>query len=179
MGLQEMVDHLKNLEDRTDAKLRFAKLHLDELKSGPRGGCDFERAHQESFLFHFVGVLDAFYQEINKVQELGFGVEKVRINSMEERLEKQSEESQALIEIRGLLNDKTSWLARAKEVRDQPTHRGANPRIFHVGGEQDGTIQLKQFADDKEGLGKMDYLDLYAEWLQQMKALVLDLREKR
>jgi|WetSurMetagenome_2_1015567.scaffolds.fasta_scaffold09331_4 hypothetical protein len=42
---------LKNLRERTYAKLRYAKVHLDELKVIPNiGGQDFDKAHQESFL---------------------------------------------------------------------------------------------------------------------------------
>jgi len=38
---------LKNLQDRTDAKLRYAEIHLNELKDHePLGGDDFDKAHQ-------------------------------------------------------------------------------------------------------------------------------------
>ena len=58
---------LEHFVGRTDAKLRYAKLILDELSNDPeRGrGQDFERAHQEAFLFQLAGVVDAFLQELN------------------------------------------------------------------------------------------------------------------
>lgn len=47
---------LQNLRARADAKLRYAEIHLDELKAIDRlGGSEFDRAHQESFLFHLLG----------------------------------------------------------------------------------------------------------------------------
>src|SRR5437588_12646140 len=54
------------LRERTEAKLRYARVHLDELKSqGLPGGSDFDKAHQESFLFHLLGARDAFLGELN------------------------------------------------------------------------------------------------------------------
>lgn len=53
-------------QERTDAKLRYAALHLDELKSKDTGGGDdFARAHQESFLFHLIGAKESFLLELN------------------------------------------------------------------------------------------------------------------
>jgi len=38
---------LKNLQDRTNAKLRYAEIRLNELKDHePLGGDDFDKAHQ-------------------------------------------------------------------------------------------------------------------------------------
>lgn len=52
---------LENLRARTDAKLRFAEVHLKELLALPRlSGDDFDRAHQESYLYHLIGAKDAF-----------------------------------------------------------------------------------------------------------------------
>ena len=42
---------LDNLRSRTDAKIRYAQVHIEELKEkGILGGDDFDRADQESFL---------------------------------------------------------------------------------------------------------------------------------
>lgn len=55
--------------DRTDRKLEFARLYLQlRLSSDNRGGVA-ERAHEESFLFHLVGTLDAFKREIKNTFE--------------------------------------------------------------------------------------------------------------
>lgn len=42
-----MEEKMNNAQDRTDAKLRYARIHLEELKSHPQigSGDDFERAH--------------------------------------------------------------------------------------------------------------------------------------
>jgi hypothetical protein len=67
MANEEQLDKTaKSLQARTDAKLRYAKIHLDELAALPiRNGGDFDRAHQESFLFHLFGARDAFLAELN------------------------------------------------------------------------------------------------------------------
>ncbi len=57
--------HTKSLQERTNAKLRYARVHLDELKAqGPPNGGDFDHAHQKSFLFHLLGTADAFLAEL-------------------------------------------------------------------------------------------------------------------
>ena len=60
---------LKPLRVRVDSKLRFAEIHLEELREleakTPLGGSDFDRAHQESFLFHLFSAKDAFLIELN------------------------------------------------------------------------------------------------------------------
>ena len=73
MANQEQPDNIgKSLQARTDAKLRYAKIHLDELATLPiRNGDDFDRAHQESFLFHLFGVRDAFLAELNHYYRCG------------------------------------------------------------------------------------------------------------
>ena len=49
----------KSFQDRTAAKLRYAKVHLDELAAlKSLCGDDFDRAHQESYLFHLLGAHD-------------------------------------------------------------------------------------------------------------------------
>ena len=54
------------LQERSNAKLRYAAVHLDELKSIEQlGGDDYDRAHQESFLYHLMGAKDAFLIELN------------------------------------------------------------------------------------------------------------------
>src|SRR5437588_12950098 len=57
---------IASLQERTDAKLRYANVHLREIEALPGlTGDDFDRAHQESFLFHLMGAMDAFLAEIN------------------------------------------------------------------------------------------------------------------
>jgi len=57
---------LTGLRARTDAKLLYADIHLAELSiRGTNGGTGFDRAFQESFLFHLLGAKDAFLIELN------------------------------------------------------------------------------------------------------------------
>ena len=47
--------NIENLQARTESKLRYAEIHLNELKEQESlVGSDFERTHQESFLFHLL-----------------------------------------------------------------------------------------------------------------------------
>lgn len=47
---------LKNLRARSDAKLAYAWIHFELLQErGGNGGADFDRAVEESILFHLLG----------------------------------------------------------------------------------------------------------------------------
>jgi len=64
------VSELNAARERTDARLRYCRIHLDELKryrgTARADGSDWECAHQESFLFHLFGVRDALLREIDR-----------------------------------------------------------------------------------------------------------------
>ena len=62
-----MIDSTtKALQERTAAKLRYAEVHLREIRElGQPDGGDFDRAHQESFLFHLLSTRDALLAELN------------------------------------------------------------------------------------------------------------------
>lgn len=66
------MKEITNTKERTNAKLRYARIHLNELRLYQRKGSgdDFERSHQESFFFHLFGALDAFLQELNLYREI-------------------------------------------------------------------------------------------------------------
>ena len=50
---------------RADDKIRYARLMLKELGETSKEDRDFTRAHEEAFLFHLFGALDAFTEELN------------------------------------------------------------------------------------------------------------------
>ena len=79
-----------------DAKLRYAAVHLEELQATERRGSDFDRSHQEAFLFQLSGVRDAFFQECNLRHDCGLDPEKVRRNSLEEKLRASGKEAPSL-----------------------------------------------------------------------------------
>lgn len=124
-------------QSRTDSKLRFARVHLEEITSRHElgSGDDFERAHEESFLFHLVGAKDAFLQEINVAYKLELPFHKVKEHELRKVLKAKALESLALDEIERLEEklevDKAGWLAIAIELRNHGTHRSNIPRILH------------------------------------------------
>ena len=161
-------------QSRTDSKLRYAAIHLDELRSIERRGNDFERAHQESFLFHLFGVRDAFFHELNIAYECGLPINRVRMESLLKTLSERGACSKELDSIKALEADPNSWLSCAKEMRDHSAHRHSVPRVYHVGGERHGEVFL---TDTKSGKPvEQDYLQLFESWLDSMKLLISGLR---
>ena len=136
---------IRALQDRTDAKLRYAAVHLDELSAMPsRRGDDFDRAHQESFLYHLLGVGDAFLAELNAYYEGGLPGTGVTPGKLREALGQKNRSSPEIGELFGLEKDPGSWLDQAKEMRDHSTHVAGVPRTFHVGGEDDGVVEERR-----------------------------------
>ena len=84
-------------KERTEGKLRYAKVHLDELIVCPRDSPydDFQRAHCESFLFHLIGARDSFLQEINIAHGLGLKEGEVKFAVLYDRLREGNIESPA------------------------------------------------------------------------------------
>ena len=125
---------VSRFQARTDAKLEYARIHLEEITSRQEigSGDAFERAHEESFLFHFIGAKDYFLQEINVAYEIGLSIRQVRESRLQSVLEAKAVASPALNTIVKLKSDKTSWLAVAIELRDHGTHRSNIPRLFHA-----------------------------------------------
>lgn len=123
-----------NLESRTNAKLEYARIHLEELRGQPEWNpsSPFVRAHEESCLFHAVGAKDAFLQEINGAYGLGLAMNRVDEPRLEDTLNKAGKASKEVSEIRNLLTPgSASWLAVAvaTESRDSPSsHLAHLPR---------------------------------------------------
>ena len=137
-----------NVQDRTNAKLRYAGIHLKEIKSQRKIGSadDFERAHEESFLFHLIGAKDSFLQEINAAYNIGLPFKDVKESTLRRKLEAKAVESPALKEIVRLEErlevDEAGWLAVAIELRNQGTHRSHMTRHFHKGGKDHDKVFL-------------------------------------
>jgi hypothetical protein len=163
------------MEGRTNAKLKYAKLHLEELEKNWIPGSDFERAHQESFLFHLIGALDSFYQELNEYYELRIELSKVTLKTLNKELRKKGIESIALNEIKRLSDDADSWLSQAMEIRNHGTHRSNVPRIFYQGGPQHGKMCLRN--PKTGGEIEKDCKELMYEWLEKMVKMILRFRQ--
>lgn len=163
------------LQDRTDAKLRYARIHLDELQAlDALRGDDFERAHQESFLHHLLGAKDALLQEINQYYETGLAPSAVSPGSIRNGLKKRDERSDELAVLYQLEHDDKSWFCEAKAMRDQGTHVAAVRRTVFLGGDENGAVKLHNPVTGV--LGADHYVDRLAVWLARMESLVQDLR---
>jgi hypothetical protein len=167
---------LENLRSRADAKIRYAQVHLDELKAINRlGGDDFDRAHQESFLYHLLGAKEAFLIELNIYYSGGLPSSDLTAGKLREALRAKGKVSKELAELYSLENDVNSWLSFAKEMRDYSTHVSGAVRGFHLGGYRDGQVWLH---NPKTGQSiERHYVEEFADWLTNMKELLERLRE--
>jgi hypothetical protein len=172
---------------RTDAKLRYAKLHLDKVSgSASRGtGDDFERAHHESALAHLLGARDAFLQEINLIYRCGLAEKDVSLRN----LSKHFGESPCLglKELNDLGKNKESWYAAFVEIRHGWTHRKDIGRQFARGGggsleeidwrhpEAPSRSQLETYRDFAKFYREPQ--GLFQAWHRNMKELLLRLRD--
>ena len=163
-------------QDRTDAKLRYARLHLNEILhyASPTRGEDFELAHVESLLFHVVGAKDSLLQEINDAYGRLLQPHKVNEESLKRTLTKRNTRCEALDKLLELESDDESWLAQTIELRNQGTHRCHIARSIYLGGEEDGqryfiNPRTSQEIRADEGLFLADCID-------DMTLLVRDLR---
>jgi hypothetical protein len=163
-----MSRELDHFGGRTNAKLQYAELTLQELRAhGQRGsGHDFQRAHHEAFLFHLLGVVDALLQELNVRYGCDLPLKEVKWKCLSERMERVGHTNAALTELKRLR--KNGWLRDAREYRDHGTHRHHIPRIFDVGGDN----RTVRFYPETGQPMRTDVLDTFADWLKRMKELV-------
>jgi len=162
-------------KSRTDAKLRYAIVHLEELCNRERRGDDFDRAHQESFLFHLFGVRDAYLQELNLFHGCGIETANVTKWTLEQELKNKGMQSAALARLSQVEDDQESWLGCAKEMRNHSMHRDNIPRIHYLGGEHHGEQHL---TDTRSAcVIKKDYPRLFEQWVNEMRSLIQELRD--
>jgi hypothetical protein len=204
------MSKLNAARERTDAKLRYSAIHLDELKryrgTARADGSDWERAHQESLLFHLFGVRDALLQEINLFHECALPLRDVGKRRLGKRLAEMGMESRAFRTLTRLEGMQSSWISIAGRMRHAFAHKKAVPLKFHVGGEEDGHVHLRDPRIDelKQRLDSMgadapetledalartewrairiasetDCLALFAQWHEKAAKLVTHLRSK-
>jgi hypothetical protein len=167
---------LENLRSRTDAKLRYAQVHLDELKALTRlGGDDFDRAHQESFLYHLLGAKEAFLIELNTYYSGGLPSNELTAGKLRDALKEKGKASKELAELYLLESDQSSWLSFTKEMRDYSTHVSGASRDFHLGGDNGGQVWLRY---PKTGqIIERHFVDEFSDWLANMTELLERLRE--
>lgn len=160
--------------DRTDQKLRFAKIQLEELRNHPsrNTGDDFERSHHESVLFHLYGALDAFLQELNIYWKCGVALEKVSRLSLSNHFAKQGRKSKILSELTACENAPGSELATAKELRHYVTHRGGLPMQHYFNGPSNLVHPIT-----REEL-KLDSIEVLEGWLNEIATRLEDWRTR-
>lgn len=171
-----MADQTNPFQVRTDAKLRYAKVHLDELiKLDRLSGDDFDRAHQESFLFHLFGARDAFLLELNQYYGAELPNENVSLGRLRETLKRKGIESPELASLFALEQDDSSWLKQAKDMRDHSTHVQGVPRSFFLGGEDHGKVKL---TNPRTGvLADRHFPEEFQNWFEHMQELISSLRQ--
>jgi hypothetical protein len=170
------MDALQSYIDRTETKLRYGRIHLDELYTYKHRGSadDFESAHQEAYLYHLLGALDSFLQELNVCYDCNLQIDRVTRRNLHAQLNKAGYTSPELDEITSLENDPNSWLAQAKEMRDHSTHRNRIPRVFYKGGDLSGQVRLRQPKSGKES--NQDWVIQFQSWHDNMTTLLNRLR---
>ncbi len=167
---------IQNAVDRTESKIRYARLHLEELKLNPKKGFgeDYERAHQESFFFHLFGAWDAFLHEINLHYQCGLDLKRVNITNLWKFLELKGGVSQEINDAINPKKDTLKWMNVLKEFRDHAMHRKNVPLIFFKGGEQDGEVHLKNIETGADT--EIDYIIAFDNWIHEMEELIKRLR---
>ena len=131
-------------KERTDAKVRFARIHLEELKAIPHplGGDDFNRAHQEAFLFQLLGARDCFWAEL--AARAGHPSQSMdRITTLRKQLKKKGVIIQAIEEMHALAQDKASWLRLATDLRNISAHDRGASRAYYLGGPWSQKVRLR------------------------------------
>lgn len=166
---------IQNLRSRADAKLTYAQIHLELLhERGGNGGADFDRAVEESILFHLLGAKEAFLIEINAYYNCGVPPEAVTPGSLRMVFIARSVKCPELVELYELENEPDSWLAHAKQMRDHSTHVAGVPRAFHFGGKYDGKVFLRN--PNTGAHVEVHAPEVLAEWVGNMRVLLEKLR---
>jgi hypothetical protein len=112
----------------TDSKLRFAAVHLEELRqASARDKDDFTRAHEESFLFHLHGARDGFLHEVNEHHGLGIPADEVTLKRLRKELKETGKKNRQVSEIRD--SEKNQLSIEGVAGRVDPSWRSA-PHLF-------------------------------------------------
>lgn len=159
---------------RTDQKLRFARLQLEELRSHPsrNSGDDFERSHHESVLFHLYGSVDAFLQELNIYCGCSIALDKVSRKTLTNCLAKHCRQSKILIDLVASEAVPGSALATVKEFRHYATHCGGLPMQHYLNGPSNLVHPVTR-AELKQ-----DSIAVLESWLNEVAARIQDWRTR-
>ena len=163
------------LRERTNAKVEYARIHLNELVALPSYSGDFfERAHQESFLFHLLSVRETLLIELNHYYETGL-VDHLSLGKLREALKAQAKSSPEVWELRELEEAPNSWFSIAKRMRDHSTHLHGVRRRYYIGGEEGGAVKFMDPTGGTEPVTAHVPTQLQ-QWFGEMTGLVGRLR---
>lgn len=158
---------------RTEQKLRYAELHLNELKQMPPGrGHEFERSHQEAVFAQLIGAYDAFLLELNDILGCGRRDDDISLGKLRKSLKDNERSSATLLRLHNLREDKGSWLRQLLDLRNTAIHRVGVPLGFNA---HSGKAvfrhpdTLEDFTDDAN--------ITLSQWLNKMRYLTNELRE--
>lgn len=161
------------LQHRTEQKLRYAEIHLEELSTYPNvtSNDEWENAHQESSFFHLAGAIEALLHEINDGYSLGLALSEVTWKKIAAQLRQSNQSSPAFEHLMQLRSDTTSWLALLFEWRNHGAHRRRIGKIVNLSTSRRVN---NQFKDPRSGqppnmYPRMGCLDI-------LKALSSDVR---
>ena len=178
---------INQLQNRTDAKLRYAYVYLEELKTRiPPNGSDADKAHQESFLIHFLGAIDALLKELKYYypatvppKGLSFskrkkslkkkGVEypelKILFETIKIALIRKKAEGLELQILNKLNKIIDTWYPQAKVMRNHSAHNQGVLRGYYMSGK----VELK---DPETGvMTGRHFIDEFEDWHTDLKAL--------
>ena len=166
---------IQDLRSRSDEKLKYAQIHLDLLRErGGNAGADFDRAVEESILFHLLGAKEAFLVEINTYYNCGVPNEAVTPGTLRKVFLARGVTCPELAELYELENEPDSWFAHAKQMRDHSTHVAGVPRAFLMGGKYDGKVFFRN--PNTGAYVEVHVPEALAEWVGSMSALLEKLR---
>jgi hypothetical protein len=165
-----MISHLQH---RTEQKLRYAEIHLEELSAYPNATSndEWENAHQESSFFHLAGAVEMLLHEINDRYSLGLAPTKITWNTIADQLRQSNQSSLAFEHLAQLRSDTTSWLALLFEWRNHGAHRRRIGKIVNLSTSRRVD---NQFKDPRSGQPPNMYPGMGC--LDILKALSSDVR---
>jgi len=166
---------MQPLIERTHAKLRYAKIILDEIKViGILNGGDFDKAHQEAFLFHLAGAREAFLAELNFYYDAGLSADSISIGKLRKAIMDKGASSPEVAELYRKENEVGHWLYFVKNMRDISTHMLGVPRHYHLGGPNHQKVFLTK--PNSTANIEVHFIEAFEEWLSNMESLLERMR---
>lgn len=143
--------------ERTDQKLRYAQIMLDELRtySAAHSNDEWENAHQEAFFYHLAGSCEGILHEINECYELRLSLKDVRQEKVSHALCGQL--SAAFEAYCAQRSDSTGWMSLLFEFRNHGTHRTRVSKVVHASTNSNPD---NEFIDPRSGKPQEVYKNL-------------------